>query len=150
MCWGQTVFSFLVLVSVVHCLNYSVIIIGAGPAGTAAASKLLENNITDILILEAEDRVGGRVFTTDFGSGHVELGAQWCHGRNNNAVFELVEGLDLLEEAKPIPVLFYSNGEELRPQENQELLTIMTDYNFTLTPPVGVDKNDTMDVYIEK
>ena len=44
-----------------------IIIIGAGPAGIAAASKLLENGISDITILEAEDRIGGRVFTTKFG-----------------------------------------------------------------------------------
>lgn len=47
--------------------NPKIIIIGAGPAGIAAASKLFENNITNVTILEAENRIGGRVFTTQLG-----------------------------------------------------------------------------------
>ena len=45
----------------------SVIIIGAGAAGIAAASKLLENGFKNVTILEAEGRIGGRIFTTRFG-----------------------------------------------------------------------------------
>lgn len=40
-----------------------VIIIGAGPSGIAAAARLYENNVKDILILEAENRIGGRINT---------------------------------------------------------------------------------------
>ena len=45
----------------------SVIIVGAGAAGIAAASKLFQNGFQNITILEAEDRIGGRVYTTQFG-----------------------------------------------------------------------------------
>ena len=45
----------------------SVIIVGAGAAGIAAASKLFQNGFQNITILEAEDRIGGRVYTTRFG-----------------------------------------------------------------------------------
>lgn len=44
-----------------------VIIVGAGAAGIAAASKLFENGFKNVTILEAEDRIGGRVYTTQFG-----------------------------------------------------------------------------------
>lgn len=44
-----------------------IVIIGAGPSGIAAASKLLENGFKNVTILEAEDRIGGRVYTTQFG-----------------------------------------------------------------------------------
>lgn len=47
--------------------NPKIIIIGAGPSGIAAASKLYENNFTDVTILEVENRIGGRVYTTQFG-----------------------------------------------------------------------------------
>lgn len=47
--------------------NFRVIIIGAGAAGIAAAARLLENNVRHILILEAEDRIGGRIFTSQIG-----------------------------------------------------------------------------------
>lgn len=43
-----------------------VLIIGAGAAGIAASCRLLENGFTDFLILEAEDRIGGRIWSTNF------------------------------------------------------------------------------------
>ena len=44
----------------------SVIIIGAGAAGIAAASRLFENGFKKVTILEAENRIGGRINTTKF------------------------------------------------------------------------------------
>jgi len=44
-----------------------IVIVGAGAAGIAAASRLLRNGISDFVILEANDRIGGRVYTKDFG-----------------------------------------------------------------------------------
>ena len=35
------------------------VIVGGGPAGLAAAVRLYENGITDILILEREKQLGG-------------------------------------------------------------------------------------------
>ena len=43
-----------------------VIVIGGGVAGLSAAIKLLEANISDIVILEASDRLGGRIHTIPF------------------------------------------------------------------------------------
>lgn len=44
-----------------------IIIIGAGPSGIAAACKLLEKGINDLVILEANNRIGGRICTLNFG-----------------------------------------------------------------------------------
>ncbi|XP_025833151.1 spermine oxidase-like [Agrilus planipennis] len=77
--------------------QHSVIIVGAGSSGIAAATKLLENNFTDFIILEAENRIGGRIFTVPFGNGLVDLGAQWCHGQKDNIVYEIVKDLDVLK-----------------------------------------------------
>lgn len=46
-----------------------VLIIGGGISGIAAASRLYEYGIHDITILEAEDRLGGRVHTIDLENG---------------------------------------------------------------------------------
>ena len=35
-----------------------VVIIGAGIAGLSAASELVQNGVTDVIILEARDRIG--------------------------------------------------------------------------------------------
>lgn len=60
----------------------SVLIVGAGIAGLAAASKLAAAGLS-ITLLEARDRIGGRVFTThDPASGApIELGAEFIHGK---------------------------------------------------------------------
>ena len=59
-----------------------VIILGAGAAGLAAAQVLSAKGYS-ILILEARDRIGGRILTLRdpaFGAP-VELGAEFIHGR---------------------------------------------------------------------
>jgi monoamine oxidase len=59
----------------------SVVVVGAGAAGLAAAERLARNGI-DVLVLEARDRVGGRVWTMHAESLPVpiELGAEFTHG----------------------------------------------------------------------
>ena len=44
-----------------------ILIIGAGAAGIAAASRLLEKGFQNVLILEAKNRIGGRIHTVKFG-----------------------------------------------------------------------------------
>lgn len=44
-----------------------IIIIGAGAAGFAAAARLLERGYTNVTILEATNRIGGRIHTVKFG-----------------------------------------------------------------------------------
>ncbi|WP_428668224.1 flavin monoamine oxidase family protein [Runella sp.] len=56
---------------------YDVIVIGAGYAGLTATRDLLRAGKT-VLLLEARDRVGGRVFTQTFEDGsYVDLGGAW-------------------------------------------------------------------------
>jgi monoamine oxidase len=59
-----------------------VIVVGAGVAGLSAAVELAHAGV-DVLILEARDRMGGRIFTRhDLATqAQVELGAEFVHGR---------------------------------------------------------------------
>ncbi len=60
-----------------------VIVVGAGAAGLAAAQALLDSG-ADVVLLEASDRVGGRVRTlTTFADFPIELGAEEIHGRQS-------------------------------------------------------------------
>nr|MBA3873752.1 FAD-dependent oxidoreductase [Anaerolineae bacterium] len=70
---------------------YDVIIIGAGAAGLAAGRKLHDAG-KKILIIEARDRIGGRIHTSyDFVDGTpIELGAEFIHGEHA-ATHELVK-----------------------------------------------------------
>ncbi|CAM9144067.1 unnamed protein product, partial [Discosporangium mesarthrocarpum] len=68
------------------------VIIGAGIAGLAAASRLQEAGV-DFVILEAGDRLGGRIHTHEPSRGQglirpMELGAQWLHGTEGNPLFD--------------------------------------------------------------
>ncbi|CAG9761870.1 unnamed protein product [Ceutorhynchus assimilis] len=91
-----------------------ILIVGAGVSGIAAATKLLENGFSDIIILEAENRVGGRVCSVEFEGRIVDIGAQWVHGEKGNIVYEMVNDLDLLSPSKlpqdPAMMFFLLDG----------------------------------------
>ena len=58
----------------------------------AAASKLHQSGFLNVTILEASNRIGGRVRSSlEFGKNHgyVELGAQWIHGKTGNVAFKV-------------------------------------------------------------
>jgi len=56
-----------------------VLIIGAGAAGLAASRELSRAGLR-VVILEARDRIGGRI-NTHFDSWPIELGAEFVHGK---------------------------------------------------------------------
>jgi monoamine oxidase len=60
--------------------HFDTIVIGAGAAGLAAARRLQDHH-QKVVILEARDRIGGRVHTDyDFAAHPIELGAEFIHG----------------------------------------------------------------------
>ena len=59
--------------------EFDVIVIGAGMAGLTAARRVAEAG-KKTLLLEASDRVGGRIWTIDGESTAIELGAEFVHG----------------------------------------------------------------------
>ncbi|KFO22196.1 spermine oxidase isoform X1 [Fukomys damarensis] len=75
-----------------------VVVIGAGLAGLAATKALLEQGFTDVTVLEASSRIGGRVQSVKLGHATFELGATWIHGSHGNPVYHLAEANGLLEE----------------------------------------------------
>jgi len=60
--------------------TYDVIVIGAGVAGLAAARRLHDAG-RNVLVCEARDRMGGRVWSDASDPAHaIELGAEFIHG----------------------------------------------------------------------
>lgn len=68
-----------------------IVVVGGGVSGLAAANELAQNG-HGVLLLEAKERLGGRVFTKRVGGQIVELGAEFVHGRNKSLLKALREG----------------------------------------------------------
>ncbi|CAJ1454426.1 unnamed protein product [Effrenium voratum] len=102
-----------------------ILVLGAGVSGLAAAKqvKTLAPEV-EVTVLEARDRLGGRVWSDTFSDGSViEMGAQWLHGAGpEHPIAKLAqehpEWGELLETDWDTCPDFERNGEEL----SEELL----------------------------
>lgn len=75
-------------------MNIDTIVVGAGVSGLTAA-RLLHQAGQRVVVLEARDRIGGRLHTSRIDGVATDLGASWIHGIANNPLFDLVETLGL-------------------------------------------------------
>ena len=68
--------------------DVDVAVVGAGIAGLAAAGALTAAGLRCV-VLEARDRVGGRIWTSNaWADLPVDLGASWLHGTEGNPVYD--------------------------------------------------------------
>ena len=99
-----------------------IVIIGAGAAGMAAAQDLQARGFRNVVILEARERVGGRIWTERLGgSVPVELGATWIHGIRGNPVYDIVERRNIATAPTDYDneVRYDQSGRELAPVDEQ-------------------------------
>ena len=72
-----------------------VIVIGAGMAGLSAARRLVDDygyrDKGQVIVLEARNRLGGRISTNHDLGAPVDLGAIWIHGSQGNPVSALAD-----------------------------------------------------------
>jgi len=73
-------------------VTFDVAIVGAGAAGLSAARELCENGRT-VVVLEARDRIGGRIYTLEDPRcpAPIELGAEFIHGTPHSTLALLRE-----------------------------------------------------------
>ncbi len=71
-----------------------VVIIGAGISGLAAAQQLTEQG-RKVTVLEARDRIGGRIWTDRSLGAAVDLGASWIHGTEGNPLMDLCDQAEI-------------------------------------------------------
>jgi len=110
---------------------YDVLVIGAGMSGIAAADFLDDKGLS-VLILEARDRIGGRVWTMywDEAEKQIDLGASWIHGTTNNPITKIAEdhGIELLETDMDSRVILGANGEWIDDYTENEIDSLYTQF----------------------
>jgi hypothetical protein len=91
------IFSITILLGLFCCLKaanniYDVIVIGGGVSGLSTMATLAgQFNITNTLLIEGSDRLGGRILTIPFGNdSHIEIGAQVMFYKLNISYFYIV------------------------------------------------------------
>ncbi|XP_074030425.1 lysine-specific histone demethylase 1A isoform X2 [Leptinotarsa decemlineata] len=128
-----------------------VIVIGAGIAGLAAAQQLQQFGL-EVIVLEARDRVGGRIATFRKGNYIADLGAMVVTGLGGNPVTTLSKQIDMeLHRIRQKCPLYQSNGvtvdkdkDEMVEREFNRLLEATSylshqlDFNYAGNKPVSL------------
>lgn len=82
-----------------------IVIIGAGISGLTAANKLYttknSNELFELCVVEGGNRIGGRIFTSEFNGDQIEMGATWIHGIEGNPIYKIAQEINSLESNKP-------------------------------------------------
>ncbi len=71
-----------------------VLVVGAGVSGLAAA-RAFTNQGLKVIVIEARDRIGGRVWTDFVNGWPLDLGASWIHGVTGNPITKLARDFRL-------------------------------------------------------
>ncbi|XP_055534171.1 spermine oxidase-like [Wyeomyia smithii] len=105
-----------------------ILIIGAGAAGIAAATRLYESGFRNLTILEAENRIGGRIHTIPYGNNVLDCGAQWVHSNKDNFVYDMAAQYNLLEinSHRENGLCIKSNGEEVPLYVSDRIMDLLT------------------------
>jgi len=97
------------------------VVVGAGLAGLTAAREL-EAAGASVLVVEANDRVGGRMMTRHVGGVPVEMGGQWI-GPGQQRVNALAEelGVEIFPTEVPGRTVFHEGGRRSEYEEDGEV-----------------------------
>lgn len=115
-----------------------VVIVGAGLAGLAAAQRLYASNVRDVVVLDALERVGGRVHTVSHSDYLIELGAQWLHGADQNPLYQWLLGERMLDDFEDASLGFKglfctSRGELVDAKLVHQVIDILCECKYLLS-----------------
>ncbi|KAF3928725.1 hypothetical protein AA313_de0206856 [Arthrobotrys entomopaga] len=105
-----------------------IIIIGAGTCGLRAAEVLIKAGC-EVVVLEARDRIGGRIATSSKLGLPLDLGANWIHGNQGNPIISLAEQANSSYSATALDdtIVYAPDGTLLPKRLGEELITEMWD-----------------------
>jgi polyamine oxidase len=103
--------------------NYAdILVIGAGVAGLTAARGLKAKGF-NVIILEARDRIGGRIWTDNSLGVPLDLGAAWIHRINGNPLTKLAKQFQIQTRNTDFDAnwVYGSSGKKLTQMEVAEI-----------------------------
>ncbi len=141
--------------------THDVVVVGAGSAGLYAAKTLIADGY-DVLIIEAQDRIGGRVYSATLGDMRVELGAEEFYvnyeahplveAHYGNGVFGTpYGGAEVYSMDNGTNTCWYLSSAMIDCDDDADVTAVDDLYNWYWRPQWHTDPNSTLadDVFIE-
>lgn len=150
-----TLIVFFLGLTQVSIAQEKIIIIGAGISGLAAGKTLQESGY-EVVILEARNRVGGRVWTDRSTGKALDLGASWIHAITGNPITALankikapLSGLVDYDDTS----VFDADGTEdpLTPAQEQQFTDVFAQFAASVTASnVNASVQDVVDAAVSQ
>lgn len=111
-----------------HRADADVLVLGAGMAGLSAAAMLQAQGV-NVLVLEARQRIGGRVWSSEALGVPLDLGASWIHGVTGNPLSDLAreQGLIAAPTDDTSLLVYDEDGAEVEAARYAQITARMTE-----------------------